>query len=66
MIEQGYMWVDESAIEITQTRAKLLYAHYNYIINNDGKYQPCQPLLLYKHYLQVQYTQGKPDLDKNT
>ena len=34
--------------------------------NDDEKYKPCSPLLLYKHYLQVRYNQGKPGLDKNT
>ena len=73
IIEQGFIedgdfpeWTDTSTCEILKSRAKLLYAHYNLIINDDGDYNPTLPLLLYKHHVQVKYNQGKPGLDKNT
>ena len=58
--------MDVSICEILKSRARLIYAHYNYIIDGDGDYHPSTPLLLYKHYVQLKYSQGKPGLDKNT
>ena len=73
LVEKGFLedkdlpqWVDLSIREILKSRARLIYAHYNYIIDGDGDYHPSVPLLLYKHYVQVKYNQGKPGLDKNT
>ena len=73
LILQGYIedkdfpeWTDLSIREIMKSRARLLYAHYNFIIDEEGDYHPTLPLLLYKHHVQVMYNQGKPGLDKNT
>ena len=59
LIEQGFIedsdfpgWVEPKARDILKSRAKLLHAHYKFIMDDDGKCRPCVPLLLYKHYVQ--------------
>ena len=59
-------WMLVQDYHVLQSRVKLLYAHYKFIRQQNNTFQPTQPLLLYKHHVQLRYNQGKPRLDKNT
>ena len=58
-------WMEGNMLDIIQSRAQLIYGHYN-LSCKDGEYKPTPPLQLYKRHVQLRYNQGKPGLDKNT